>query len=863
MLPIALKLRNFLSYRDNAPVLYLEGVHVACLSGANGHGKSALLDAVTWALWGKARGQNHEQLLHQGSQEMAVELEFEARGQRYRAVRRYARAHRQGASSLELAVAVGDGYRAITSDTISRTQVYISQLIGMDYDTFVNSAFLLQGRADRFTMSTPAQRKDVLGRVLDLGLYDRLEERTKGSVRKIQARLAAISPTIERLDQQASRRQEMEQALAQLAHELDASQSSISSLEERMGLLRVQVNQLARLEQEAQDLAVQSQRAESRRQEAEREVQDREGRLMRWREVAGQAAQIEAGYQSLTSAQRRLSDLQAAAQQYHALEREVHPLEERITQARAALESEVLVRERHLLQEVQPRVEALPALERQMKQVEESLSALSGQAEEVARLQARQQQATLEARRLEDDNARIAAVGRDTRAKLGLLGHAHAEGVECPLCGAPLGPAAMDRIQRTYQQEIGVYQHQYQEQADQLKLLDQETVRLQSEAARRQRELDAARQQLMGQEAQTRAQYAQALQARQQLGDLQTAINEAKATLEMGHYAEAEQDQVARLRQRLATLAFNPGDLDEASRNVQVLEKWGDAYRRLQEAQGRLQEDEEMLARASARREEAVQESARLGGRMAEIRRDMRDLPAYQARLGEVEAEHQRAAELRDQLQGQHAVLLHQLAEAERAAEQLGQARKEHQALVQQAGVYTELAQAFGKGGVQALLIEAAIPRLEDEANQVLRRMTDGRMALKFETQRERRGASGRDGAGPIETLDLLIADELGTRSYEMFSGGESFRVDFALRIALSKLLAWRAGAPLPTLFIDEGFGTQDTEGRDRVLDVIRSIEPDFQRILVITHLEEIKEAFPVRIEVTRTAAAGSTFAIS
>ena len=116
--------------------------------------------------------------------------------------------------------------------------------------------------------------------------------------------------------------------------------------------------------------------------------------------------------------------------------------------------------------------------------------------------------------------------------------------------------------------------------------------------------------------------------------------------------------------------------------------------------------------------------------------------------------------------------------------------------------------------------------------------------------------------ADPVETLDIVIADELGTRGYEMFSGGERFRVDFALRIALSQLLAWRAGAPLPTLFIDEGFGTQDAEGRDRILAVIGAIEDRFQRILVITHMDEIKEAFPVRIEVSRTAA-GSTFAMS
>jgi len=176
--------------------------------------------------------------------------------------------------------------------------------------------------------------------------------------------------------------------------------------------------------------------------------------------------------------------------------------------------------------------------------------------------------------------------------------------------------------------------------------------------------------------------------------------------------------------------------------------------------------------------------------------------------------------------------------------------------------MYRDLTLAFGKGGVQALLIEAAIPQLEEEANRLLRRMTDGRMSLKFETQRTRRTGPGRDGDAAIETLEILVADELGTRSYEMFSGGESFRVDFAIRVALSKLLAWRAGAPLPTLFLDEGFGTQDADGRDRILDVIKSIEPDFQRILVVTHMDEIKEAFPIRIEVTKTTA-GSTFALA
>src|SRR5262249_27267532 len=119
---------------------------------------------------------------------------------------------------------------------------------------------------------------------------------------------------------------------------------------------------------------------------------------------------------------------------------------------------------------------------------------------------------------------------------------------------------------------------------------------------------------------------------------------------------------------------------------------------------------------------------------------------------------------------------------------------------------YEELRVAFGKKGVQAMLIEAAIPELEQEANALLGQMTEGRMNVRFETQREKVTAKAGDAAS-IETLDIVIGDELGPRTYEMYSGGEAFRVNFAVRIALSKLLARRAGARLQTLVIDEGFG--------------------------------------------------------
>jgi len=173
--------------------------------------------------------------------------------------------------------------------------------------------------------------------------------------------------------------------------------------------------------------------------------------------------------------------------------------------------------------------------------------------------------------------------------------------------------------------------------------------------------------------------------------------------------------------------------------------------------------------------------------------------------------------------------------------------RAERRQLAESKGLHEELREAFGKKGVPALIIEAAVPEIEAAANRLLGRITDGRMNVRFRMQKETQAGEVR------ETLDIEIADELGTRAYEMYSGGEAFRVNFAIRIALSQLLARRAGTQLHTLIVDEGFGVLDAVGRERLVEAIIAVQDDFDRILVVTHIDELKDAFPARIEVTKT----------
>ena len=174
----------------------------------------------------------------------------------------------------------------------------------------------------------------------------------------------------------------------------------------------------------------------------------------------------------------------------------------------------------------------------------------------------------------------------------------------------------------------------------------------------------------------------------------------------------------------------------------------------------------------------------------------------------------------------------------------------EREILAQKVGQYKQLERAFGKDGVPALLIESALPQIEIKANEILERLSGGSMSVQFITQREYKDKKRDDLR---ETLEIQISDSAGVRDYEMFSGGEAFRVNFAIRLALSEILAQRAGARLQTLVIDEGFGSQDSIGRQRLIEAINTVKADFAKILVITHIESLKDAFPTRIEVEKT----------
>ncbi|MXX53116.1 MAG: AAA family ATPase, partial [Dehalococcoidia bacterium] len=306
MIPLKLTVKNFLCYRDNTPTLDLESVHLACLCGDNGHGKSALLDAITFALWGSSRlgDRNHDDLIYKGQSDMLVELEFESSGERYRVARRRARGRSQGRTGLEFFIRNSDGeWRAITGNTVRDTEQVITERIRMDHETFVNTAFLRQGDADRFTTSKPSDRKRILAEVLDLSYYDALEKRARDKVGELRLETQKLEADIEIREREAEQKATLEETLYEVARE-------IADLEPRLSEARKSLEDGSRLVTGLENKSKELGELTVRLPQAEKLLQEAAGRIERYRERVIEAealilrrGEIERGKSELTAFQ--------------------------------------------------------------------------------------------------------------------------------------------------------------------------------------------------------------------------------------------------------------------------------------------------------------------------------------------------------------------------------------------------------------------------------------------------------------------------------------------------------------------------------------------------------------------------------
>lgn len=847
MIPLRLELKDFLSYAEPA-ALDFASFDVACLSGDNGVGKSALLDAITWALFGAARGceggQNQDRLIRDGCVETRVDYTFALGDATYRIVRRRSRtAKGDTKGDVRFLVADGEGWKNIAAETLKATDAKISSVLRMDYPTFTASAFFLQGHADDFlSRMSPTDRREVFARLLDLGTYEQLEEAARLRAREAERSRLDAAARVGELESQTVDVHALEADLADNAAEharcrlehqraqdaVDASRRELAEIDTRVALLQKEQDELDAAQALVRDL-------DDRIDAGGRELTEIDSLLERAAEVDEAARRMEelarqddearAAQQEAAELRRQAAELAAAA------EAEARSIAERVEDTRKRIVQ--LSREQETLREAADR---LTRLEEELDNRPDDIAAIA---------EARAQHGAREiAAATADEHARALdeRIATSSEALSVLTGGAHGGG-ECPVCGSALDAAHRARARTRIQAELREAKVAHQTaravastERKEAKRLAEEIARLEDAAAERERQ-EAVRRALR-----VRLERMEPLGA--ELAAYQDALRSDEAALERGPAPELR--AALEELERAAADRYDQAAHTEIRRTLRSLEPFAALAGRIDEARRRRTHIAQNLDSARRRRAALADDLRAREGRIDDLVRTIagRSLALEAA---------SRAERARDVLTGRlteltagRARLEERLETAKRVVGELEAARATERLLGAEHRRYRRLAQAFGRGGIPDLVIDNARPQLEEDANRILGRLSDHEMSVQFLLNRDTKSGKNRD------TFEALVHHDGGVRDYAMFSGGEAFRVAFAVRLAMSKLLVHRAGARLETLVIDEGFGTQDPHGRERLVEAINLARQEFAKIIVITHLEDLKDQFGTQIVVTK-----------
>ena len=844
MIPTKLTLEGFTSYRNKQVVDFTE-FEVACVSGVNGAGKSSLLDAITFALYGKAR-KNDEAIINSACSKASVVLDFQYEQATYRVARSIARG-KGGQVDFFILNPETENWKTLSERTASETNAKIEKTLRLDYETFINASFFLQGKADSFAMKKPSERKQILASILGLDEWERYREfaRDKRSQQENELGLnrSKLDECQAEIDEEPKRQQELVELEKQKAE-------AHTRLVELQLLREKQQSEEARLKGQRETLErlkLQLANAESDQAETIDQIAKRNEQLKACQAELARAPQVKADYASYKAMQQTLDTLDA-------LQTQVRPIQDQRRDLVALIDKEkaVLTSKQQMLENEAARLEGergqIEVLEAQNIGIEAELESLEKQVQRRPALEAEQAVMQERAGALQAELAQIKSKGGELNERMAKLDQI--EGAVCPLCGQAL--SEHDRESLVQELDSGLnasrelYSSKQSERNQTLSALKQEQTELQ-DLSKLETRLNSGKVQSEG--LLRRIETLHKSQSDWQSGKA-AELESLSTQLSSGKLLPEVAAQVRALEVELAKLGYEPAIHTHLRQEVKASESLETQLHHLEIAANDAKNHEVALKDLEARLKKQEKESEKLTGEhddlSAKLAVDSAGLPDGR----------QTELELR-QAQEDEARVQRFLGGAQQRLKAIDEQRERYKVLLVDGGEIRkeidrlkQLEKAFGKDGVPALLIEQALPELEQIADGILKRLTNDVMSISFPTLREYKDSKRKDKQ---DTLDILISDGGSTRDYETYSGGEAFRVNFAIRLALSHVLAHRAGARLQTLVIDEGFGNQDAEGRDKLVQALNEVRKDFAKVLVITHLDELKDIFSTRIEVTKT----------
>ena len=793
MRPLELELEGFAAFRERTHVDFRDA-DLFAIVGATGHGKSSLIDAISFALYGKVPRHGERDIapvMTLGCNETRVSFTFELAGVSYiatRVLRRNATGDGATTRGLRLEQVRPDGGTEVLAGAAREFQPAIQKLVGLDFDQFTKCVVLPQGQFASFLHARAGDRVAILSALLDLGRYDRMatvaRERAKRAAGAREALLTERSrlgsATPEALAQASARHD----ALISLRTDLDAAAPRDTALAADIETARTDADSARRagralaavnVPEELRALLGRHDEARSEAEQAEVAADAAEGRAITAEEAR--------------DTQPALDDLRSAV--------DAHT--QRATVAERVVKGEAL-----LVEQTAVATAAKDALVAARRKVEEAQTALDdaqhrhAHAELRASLQVGEpcpvcdrEVATLppKVRATEVDKARKAAAAakkeQDASERTAQEAHTALTKTNTLLDELKAGIAAYDERVAAHPDATAL--------AALIEVVEAHHAR----AAEARSAATAARR--------------VARDATKQLASFDTALTRADATF------REQRDAL------VATGLVPPRPAKGAlAGQWDALAAWANDTRPVYEKRAAELDD---LARAKAAERDAT----------------CGDLLRRATDLGVAAPREQAVAALTLAVAGTQ----HDAAEALRAIEaQLERAAELDAGIAaarEQELVAAELGRLLDKAHFGHWLVDEALRGLVAGASALLDRLSGGQYALTTNAESD------------LLVVDRVNADE--TRSVRSLSGGETFQASLALALALADRIADLAAdgaATLESIFLDEGFGTLDPETLDVVASTIESLGGGERVVGIVTHVPALAERMPVRFRVRK-----------
>jgi|GEM_PF-1657572 len=1024
MLPETLTLKSFLSYRDKQ-VLDFTKFHVALVTGENGHGKSSILDAITFALFSMARGvegnkRGLRDLVSNGDAFLNVSLQFLQDGNRYRLVRTYDST--KNSSNVFLQLEKNGDFVNISENTIRETDKKIENIIHMNYETFITSSFIMQGRSDYFTAKKPTDRIEILREMLNLWIYEKARERVKEKLRETEFEIKELSKKVLEGKEEVKKIPEIEALFKDKEEKIKETRLAIDKLNQEIEAVRKKISEKDKLQNERKYVEQDIDKIdENLKQKVKQEVESKRF-LDRISEVLRREREIEESYKELTVIKKLYEEMLEKSNIYQKLvsdknkivtdvEKTISVKKERVKSLRLSLKeleddivnTQLKIKSEELLgkdgieqleklkvekenlgktfDEINIRKEEILNQIKEKEKFEQRLKEFQSMKEERIKninREIREKEGNYEAikNKIKDSDFKILESSleeeetgyrtiksmlevyeeqfkqlndkrnllnmyinnlerlvRELYEKLEIISEESED--KCPLCGSPLSSERKEEIKKNYNIELEKNKNEFSFKKESLKKLEEEISSLKvvkrEEVENAFKKVEETRSEILRRKAivyefeKEKSKLASDLlllkEAIQKEVFVQAELDEIKNiddNLEKFVDIESRRDKIIEESNKIEKDIENAGKkINEQNLNISIcknkimnlkenlssfvqkkeeIEKeeasvenelaskdfMKDEYQKISDLEKAISDigfDQELLKQMKIRKDqlskyekeflelsEASAKKEELEKNLAHIRDEKTELQRLKSknveRLLDIDRQleqfkgideslkvHKKDLELvskylekildeKIRLEEQHKKLV----ELKEAVSDNEKKIKEYE---KGKGILNVCDDMFGKEGIPVAVIRSVLPQIEMLSNDLLLRMTNGNMQIKFSTIK-----SGK--SGDKNSFDIDVYDRGERRRYELFSGGEQFRINLAIRVGISLFLSSLSQASLEMLVIDEGLGSQDESGKDRIIKEISAIKDRFKKVLVITHLGDIKESFEYEIRVVK-----------